>query len=49
MISLIRYKLEDHRCIKLREIWGRVVLNKCLRDGVLVVVMNLLQELAFWR
>lgn len=27
---------------------GRVVLEKCLWDGVLVVVMNLLQELAFW-
>ncbi|XP_013606925.1 PREDICTED: uncharacterized protein LOC106313608 isoform X2 [Brassica oleracea var. oleracea] len=28
---------------------GRVVLEKCLWDGVLVVVMNLLQKLAFWR
>ncbi|KAF3565246.1 hypothetical protein DY000_02016899 [Brassica cretica] len=40
----LRSKLKDHRCIK-----GRVVLEKCLLDGVLVVVMNLLQELAFWR
>ena len=48
-VSFIRSKLGDHHCIRLRGSWGRVVLDKCLWDGVLVVVMIVVRELAFWR